>query len=173
MKILAIVLVPILILIKYIFSMKKLDKKVMDFDNMALPRGIRNNNPGNIRISDSNPWKGKISKDKNSDGSFEQFENMKFGVRALTKLGWTYLRINPNHTIQTFIAKYAPSTENNSMAYSDFIAKELGTKVNAYVRDIYNDSSKQYQFILAIIKHENGVSYDNVLVKEGVKLGNE
>ncbi|MCA9329527.1 hypothetical protein KDA11_02695, partial [Candidatus Saccharibacteria bacterium] len=34
------------------------------------PRGIRNNNPGNIRIS-NNQWRGKIPVSQNTDGSFE------------------------------------------------------------------------------------------------------
>ena len=39
---------------------------------MALPRGIRNNNPGNIRLGDN--WQGM--KESQSDKSFVQFESV-------------------------------------------------------------------------------------------------
>lgn len=38
-------------------------------------RGFRNHNPGNLRISDV-PWRGKVPLDKNTDGSFEQFQDI-------------------------------------------------------------------------------------------------
>jgi hypothetical protein len=142
-----------------------------------LPRGLRNNNPGNIRIANNN-WKGKVPVSENTDKSFEQFQDfegikgMVWGVRALTKLGWTYLKQNPDHTIKTFISKYAPNTENNTVAYAQAVAKFLGVTVDAKVKVIYGDAVKQYLFILAIIKHENGMLYDEKEVSDGVALGN-
>ena len=49
------------------------------------PRGIRNNNPGNLRIS-GNAWQGKIPTSQNTDGAFEQFSYYVYGVRAMIKL---------------------------------------------------------------------------------------
>ena len=39
-------------------------------------RGIRNNNPGNIRNSERNDWKGEVSKADKKDQVFEEFEKM-------------------------------------------------------------------------------------------------
>ena len=139
--------------------------------NKNLPRGIRNNNPGNIRIANNN-WQGKVPVSENTDGDFEQFYKMEMGVRALTKLGWTYLRQNPNHTILSFIEKYAPNNENNSLAYAETVASRLGVSIEHSVNDIYTDVSSQYLFILAIIRHENGIAFDNQEISDGVELGN-
>ena len=46
---------------------------------MSLPRGLRNNNPGNIRNS-STVWVGEITPSK--DKSFKQFKSMAYGYRA-------------------------------------------------------------------------------------------
>jgi hypothetical protein len=40
-----------------------------------LPRGIRNNNPLNIRLNPDNRWQGRVSPKLNSDGAFEQFQD--------------------------------------------------------------------------------------------------
>ena len=45
---------------------------------MALPRGIRNNNPLNIRKG--NNWKGE--RPNQTDKEFEEFESMQMGLRA-------------------------------------------------------------------------------------------
>ncbi|WP_051605771.1 hypothetical protein [Polaribacter sp. Hel_I_88] len=145
--------------------------------NSKLPRGLRNNNPGNIEKSNSS-WRGKVPHDQNTDGRFEQFQDfegipaMTWGVRALTKLGWTYLKQRPDHTIQTFFEKYAPVVENNTNAYANFVAKKVGAKSSDSLAPIYNDLVKQYLFILAIIQHENGQAFDNEEVSKGVELGN-
>ncbi len=49
---------------------------------MSLPRGLRNCNPGNIRIS-KDKWQGL--REKQEDKSFFQFTEMKWGYRALIR----------------------------------------------------------------------------------------
>jgi len=65
----------------------------------ALPRGIRNNNPGNIRFT-SVPWRGKVAWPDNTDidcttgqivKAFEQFTSPLYGVRAMIKQIMTYM----------------------------------------------------------------------------------
>ena len=48
---------------------------------MALTRGLRNNNPLNIRKG--NDWQGET---KGSDPSFETFQSMAYGYRAAIKI---------------------------------------------------------------------------------------
>ena len=48
-----------------------------------LPRGLRNNNPGNIRINDD-LFQGEIRPSK--DKSFKQFTTMAYGYRAMFKI---------------------------------------------------------------------------------------
>lgn len=41
-----------------------------------LPRGLRNNNPGNIRYSDATDWQGEVPASKKQDNAFEEFEDI-------------------------------------------------------------------------------------------------
>ena len=47
-------------------------------------RGIRNNNPGNIRNSDAIDWKGEVNSKDKKDKAFEEFKTMPDGIRAMT-----------------------------------------------------------------------------------------
>ena len=47
--------------------------------NSSLPRGLRNNNPGNIR-KNSDVFQGEKT---SSDREFKQFKSMAYGYRAL------------------------------------------------------------------------------------------
>ena len=50
------------------------------------PRGIRNNNPGNIRNSERNDWAGEVSKADKKDNAFKEFEDIPHGGRAMMKI---------------------------------------------------------------------------------------
>ena len=64
-----------------------------DLRRLTAIRGLRNNNPGNIRMSDTT-WQGKISKEFNTDTNkaFEQFESLEYGLRALMKNAYTWIQ---------------------------------------------------------------------------------
>lgn len=82
------------------------------------PRGIRNNNPLNIRKGSS--WKGE--RPIQPDQAFEEFVSMEWGIRAGIKLirnhitGFNGKRPKAN-TIKKLIAVWAPNNENNTEAY--------------------------------------------------------
>ena len=79
-----------------------------------LPRGIRNNNPLNIRLS-SNCWLGKVT--PSTDGEFEQFKSVEFGIRAGFIILRTYIRRHGVKYITQLIERFAPASENNVTAY--------------------------------------------------------
>lgn len=81
-------------------------------------RGIRNNNPFNIKKS-SHPWIGKI---KGDDKVFETFDCMYHGIRAGLKLLINYVERGFD-TPQKIIARYAPATENCVSRYVDFVCR--------------------------------------------------
>lgn len=67
--------------------------------NQIQPRGIRNNNPGNIRWGEN--WQGLKKDGKERDSSFCVFESPEYGIRALAKILINYkktLRLK-NHSI--------------------------------------------------------------------------
>lgn len=76
----------------------------------GLPRGMRNNNPGNLRKS-SSAWQGKIT--NGTDSAFEQFTTFAYGTRAMIKLLSNYIHDGYN-TLDKIINRYAPAADNNN-----------------------------------------------------------
>ena len=116
-----------------------------------LPRGIRNNNPGNIRLTKAR-WHGQ--KKIQSDISFIEFENATYGLRALMKVLLTYHRKYHLDTVQSIINRWAPPHENATDHYAGHVAMRLNVKRT----DIVNVLSKEVLtgFAAAITIHENG-----------------
>ena len=91
---------------------------------MNTPRGIRNNNPLNIRRS-KDKWKGM--KAQQSDAAFVQFESMEYGWRAaFWLLTRTYYHTYRLYTIRTIVQKWAPPLENNTIAYINQVSRLTG-----------------------------------------------
>lgn len=93
--------------------------------NFPNTRGIRNNNPLNIRFSSSNNWKGKIVENK-KDESFEEFTHMAYGVRAFCRLIQLYVDRYKCTTIRSIVYRFAPSTENDTLRYYKFVRNFVG-----------------------------------------------
>ncbi|QKJ63833.1 hypothetical protein [Flavobacterium sp. M31R6] len=119
-----------------------------------LSRGIRNNNPGNLRMTKNN-WQGKIPYDKNKDANkaFEQFETMQFGIRAMLRNLVTHIDRGEN-TIRKLITTYAPPVENNTELYIKQVASAVGLTPDATIKKV--DSTMLFLLAKAIIKKENG-----------------
>lgn len=96
-----------------------------------LPRGIRNNNPLNIRLS-TNKWQGKIT--PSTDTQFEQFETVEYGIRAAFIILRTYIRKYGVQTITQLISRFAPATENNVTDYVNRVCDLSKTSLNEPLR---------------------------------------
>lgn len=118
---------------------------------MELPRGIRLNNPGNIRHGTNTFWVGETT--QQPDPSFVQFSAPVYGLRALMKILKTYFVAYHLNTIREIISRYAPATENNTDAYIADVAKRAGIGADDSIADI-----KEIVIPLAevISFHENG-----------------
>ena len=85
---------------------------------MKLPRGLRNNNPLNIRHSASR-WQG--ARVEQTDKAFVQFTSMTMGYRAAWRILETYYKhFEAQHkpfTPRNIIYRWAPPNENDSEAY--------------------------------------------------------
>ena len=91
---------------------------------MSTPRGLRNCNPLNIRLS-GDKWKGM--KAQQHDGEFCQFESMEWGWRAAFRLlTRTYYHKCRLYNIRDIIHKWAPATENNTRAYIEHVSQLSG-----------------------------------------------
>lgn len=89
-----------------------------------IPRGLRNNNPLNIRVSPKNRWKGACT--QQSDPAFVQFESMSWGIRAAYIIIRSYYRSCPAITPREILQRWAPASENNTAAYARAVAVITG-----------------------------------------------
>ncbi|WDF65655.1 hypothetical protein [Flavobacterium sp. KACC 22763] len=124
-----------------------------------LSRGLRNNNPGNLIITPS-AWQGKIEKSKNTDGHFEQFKELKYGIRAMLKDIINDISKGKN-TIRLLISEYAPVIENNTALYIDFISKKTGIGKDEKIQNV--DSLFLISIARAIMEYENGKEYADLI----------
>lgn len=115
-----------------------------------LPRGIRNNNPGNIRRS-AIPWEGKV---EGQDSEFETFATPEHGVRALEKNLTTYQTKHGLTTPREIINRWAPPTENDTGSYVAAVSQALGVNPDDPIN--VQDPATMQRLRDAIIQHENG-----------------
>lgn len=82
-----------------------------------IPRGLRNNNPGNIRNLETNDFQGEVKYKDKKDAEFEEFVAMKWGVRAMMKILLRYNKRYACRNLEDLIRHWAPENENNTAAY--------------------------------------------------------
>jgi len=88
-------------------------------NNNDVPRGIRNNNPGNLR----NPVlqsPGAVIVD-----GFARFRLLQDGLDNLAHLCHVYYHAHHIHTVLAFVERYAPSSENDVASYAAVLASHL------------------------------------------------
>lgn len=125
----------------------------------SLPRGLRNNNPGNIKFSSNNNWQGEMG----SDGTFSQFKSMGFGLRAMIKLIRKYYYTYGLKTVPDIIGRWSAT---DRVAYSNFVLDFMNEQSSGFkpttVLNISDDNT--FYFLLkAMVYFENG--------KDGITLG--
>lgn len=137
---------------------------------MARPRGVRNNNPGNIDRTGT-PWQGENRTEaaRQREVRFAVFDTPEYGFRALVKTLLTYQRKYGLRTVRGIIDRWAPPSENNTSAYAVEVAKALGVSLD--VRIDVEAPATAFQLAKAIARHENGGNYwgDDV-IWEGIEL---
>ncbi len=126
------------------------DAEVGKMVNSGMPRGIRNNNPGNIKFGAFARSMGATGQD--ADG-FAVFGYMEAGKGADIALLNGYLK-NRFDTIRKLISKYAPASENNTDAYIRDVSKQTGLNPDATLTARNLGAISQ-----AIFAHENGARY--------------
>lgn len=121
----------------------------------SAPRGIRNNNPGNLNFV------GQVgaSLEEHANPRFARFGTMAEGLAALAN----QLRIYQSRgvdTVQGIISKFAPAHENNTAAYIASVAKALGVGAGAKLN--LSDPAVMSQLIRAITSIEVGAGRINM-----------
>ena len=136
---------------------------------MALPRGIRNNNPLNIRKG--NNWKGE--RQPQSDPSFEEFESLQMGLRAGFIILRNYQRTSlaPKmraNTIRKIINRWAPPSENNTKRYIETVAKRSGLNPDELIA--YRDKPRMLAVVEAMCFVECGQAIDKDIISSAYDL---
>ena len=128
-------------------------------------RGLRNNNPGNIERT-KDQWRG-MSADQSADPRFVVFDAPVWGLRALARILRKY-NASGLTTVQAMISKWAPSTENNTSAYANAVARELGVSPT---QPLMLTDDTMARLMAAIVRHENGQQpYDSGLFAQAIQL---
>jgi hypothetical protein len=141
---------------------------------IAIPRGIRNNNPGNIDKG-KDKWQGLDPSPAAVDPRFCQFKDPTWGIRALAVIIITYQDKHDIHTIRDVINRWAPSNENDTIAYTDAVCRACGRSPVERLDFHTYDALKPV--VEAIIRHENGQGplatpntwYDNATIDTGLQ----
>ena len=138
--------------------------------NKPPSRGIRNNNPGNLRRS-KDPWQGLA--ESQTDEEFFIFKTSIYGIRALARTLIAYQDEHGLRTIGKIIKRWAPPHENDTAAYIASVSEDTEFAADKILNMHTFDDLKP--LVLAIIKHENGqqpytaAQIDKALVLAGVE----
>lgn len=126
------------------------------------PRGLRNCNPGNIRIS-ATKYRGEIQ--PSQDPAFKQFESMAYGYRAVFMLLHTYALRYGLDTIRGMISRYAPSNENDTARYIRAVSDWSFTAPDTHLTT--TNGEMMIPVVSAISRYENGRQAERSEVQEG------
>ena len=132
----------------------------------TVTRGVRNNNPGNIRKS-KDKWQGLA--DEQSDRAFFTFKAPEWGIRALARVLIKYQDDYDLNTVRGLIGRWAPPNENDTGAYVNAVAKAMGVGSDDVIDVQQYDVLKP--LTVAIIAHEcAGYRYPDAVVDKGLAL---
>ena len=130
-----------------------------------MSRGLRNNNPGNIRRSRVR-YKGEVRPSRDPD--FKEFSTMAYGYRAVFVLLDNYRSRYGLTTIRQMLNRYAPPTENFTEGYVRFVADYSGVMPDEVVDT--RSEKDMIPIVAAMSKIENGVAANIADVERGWEL---
>ena len=138
------------------------------------PRGIRNNNPLNIRLS-SDKWQGQVLPQRGSgEGAFCQFYTMEYGWRAaFVILCRTYYGKYGLKTIRDIVSRWAPAKENNTEAYIRHVSDYTGIAPNKVLGSPQEHPTQWLLIGYAMAVVENGKALSPMAMLKGFALANQ
>ena len=132
--------------------------------NLSVPRGLRNNNPGNI-VKGAQRWDGEVP---GNDAKFASFATPEDGIRALCKNLLAFQDKHGLNTVDGIVSRWAPATENDTNVYIKTVAKTVKADPDTPL-DLKNPQTLE-AFCRAIIKHENGkIPYSDDQIAAGIQ----
>ena len=140
---------------------------------MMLPRGIRNNNPLNIRRTAKDQWQGLRA--QQTDSVFCQFERLEYGWRAaFYLLTRTYYHKYRLYTIRMIINRWAPPNENLTSTYIANVSRLTGIAPDEPIGIPSDQPARWMALGVAMAIQENGAdSLDYFAMLRGWTLTRE
>ena len=136
-------------------------------------RSIRNNNPGNIKKTNTQ-WEGMT--EEQVDSTFVSFDSPKMGVRALARVLNTYNTKYNLDDISGMVSRFAPPTENDTQNYIKFVSDKSGISRTKKIT-LQENPEDMKKVITAMIEMEGGSDsikyFTPSVINEGVKLALE
>lgn len=135
-------------------------------------RGVRNNNPGNIRKGQ--PWQGlaapaERTAAQKAETSFDVFTAPEWGVRAMARTLITYQDKHGLDTVSEIVGRWAPPTENYTGAYIQAVLRAMMVRPGDKL-DLHRYEAMR-PLIEAIVAHENaGYRYPSAVIDKGLML---
>lgn len=128
-----------------------------------MTRGLRNNNPGNIRRS-ADAWQGLAP--VQTDPDYFQFVRPEDGLRALARVLLNYEQRYGLNTVRKIVSRWAPHSENPTEAYIHAVARRLDVGPD----DPINVDMRLPGLVTAITYQENGIQpYTSATIAEAVR----
>lgn len=118
-----------------------------------MSRGLKNCNPGNIRVSGTR-YRGEVV--PSHDKVFKQFKTITWGYRAIFVLLHTYRVRHGCTTLRQMIARYAPPVENDTDNYLRCIIRWSGIDADEQLDTC--SCAVMIPVVAAISRMENGVA---------------
>lgn len=133
-------------------------------DKPNIPRGLRNNNPLNIKRS-SQVFQGESS--YNTDPTFKRFSNPVMGYRAAFCIIRTYVQLRSCRTFREVLFRWCPD-EEVCVSYLDFVCKRVGVAPEHLVSLF--DREEMVSLVSAMSQFENGVPASLADVRQAYSL---
>ena len=131
-----------------------------------MTRGLRNNNPLNIRHGKSQ-WMGMS--EKQTDKAFVQFTALVYGYRAAFVLLRNYIQKNKANTIGKIIARWAPSSDgNNTQGYIKYVSATTEIDANEVLR--FEDRGKMVEIVRSMAHMESGIIEDKDIIEKAYDM---
>ncbi|MFY2843567.1 phage tail tape measure protein [Achromobacter ruhlandii] len=147
---------------------RKADQEIVESANQAsgtgTPRGIRNNNPGNLI------YVGQAGATKEENGRFAVFPTAQAGLNELADQLRRYGRRGLD-SIQAIVNTYAPATENDTGAYANYLAQKMGINTDTKF-DVNSDPAALAALVRGIVEYENARvnPYSNDMINQAAGM---
>lgn len=134
-------------------------------------RGVRNNNPLNIRVGQD--WKGEMpdsqkNTDQKAEKAFEVFQTPADGFRAAAIILRNYQKKQGLKTIFAMVHRFAPPSENNTVAYCRFVAEAMG--IDPHDEFDFTDYRMAFPMLRAMAIKETSHAFSDADINRGLEM---